>query len=203
MESNNRLLIFDVTNGEIVAGAYIGEKQESVLRVDADSDWEAWLEEFISDHLATGPCTGVGTNSDPRLTDIAARLKLDLQFIDRSPLPAAIAKLYPGRDAIVVAINDQLLFTAIQGDQEKVKELALPSNADDAVKTIQQEIAILREKLTKPVIIATGRATSDLTTDSFSSDLRLALAPITDAIEPELVLIGTRESLIEGGDVAS
>ena len=191
-----RLLIFDLGIGEIVAGAYIDGTQESVLRLDPESEWEAWIEEFISDHLATGRCIGVAATSTSEqstaLKTLAAKLDLDLQFVDHPPLPTAIAKLYPGRDAIVIHVNSELLFTQVRG--KEVKEQRAPLS----VETIQTTVATLREALDNPVVVATGHAMSELAADAASAHLREALTPLTDAIEPELSLIGIHAAHMEG-----
>ncbi len=191
-----RLLIFDLGTSELVAGAYIDEAQESILRLDPMSEWEAWLEEFISDHLATGRCTGIAAASSPEQTtalkSIAAKLGLDLQFVDHPPLPAAAAKLYPGRDAIIVHINSELHFTAIGTSGTKEHKAPL------SVETIEKSIEVMRQELDNPVVIATGHAMSELATDGFSVHLREAIAHLTDAIEPELSLVGIRAALNQG-----
>jgi len=191
-----RLLIFDLGAGEIIAGAYVDDAQESVLRLDPTSEWEAWLEEFISDHLATGRCTGIAAASTPEQTGtlktIATKLGLDLQFVNHSPLPSATAKLYPGRDAIIVDVNSQLLFTAISADGTEEQKVSL------SVDNIQKTLEAMRQELDNPVVIATGHAMSELATDAASAHLRDTLRPLADTIEPELSLIGIRAALTEG-----
>lgn len=191
-----RQLIFDLGKREVVAGAYINEKQESILRLDPDSEWEAWLEEFISDHLATGRCVGVAsaaeTEQAEKLKKVAAKLGLDLQFVDHPPIPMAVSQLFPEREAIVISVDDPVLFTLV--GEKGVKTHEAPLSIESITKTLEK----LRGELGDPVLIATGHAMSELAADPASAHLRDNLQRIVDAIEPELSLIGILNALDHG-----
>jgi hypothetical protein len=216
-----RLLVFDIGDTEIIAGAFVGDQIESVLRVPRDKGWEQWLEEFTTDHLATGPCTAVTSSADTALEKIGAKLKLDIQTVEPSPVVSGANKLHPGRNAIVIDIGSTLRFDAIVDgkvigtivadgippEPPELPESILSTTPEEQMAaghyqrvlgTIERTVRLTRSEVPDGITIATGWATSELAIDPFSTALRTELLGLVVTIEPELRLIGIREALIKG-----
>ncbi|MBS0622667.1 MAG: type III pantothenate kinase [Verrucomicrobia bacterium] len=96
-------LVLNISPQELVVASYIGDRRESLLRVNLAEDWQAWLLEFLFDQKAEAPSQSplqsMAASTHPLLNEPIAQLfrqnDIELTFLTHNNSSIKCEEIYP------------------------------------------------------------------------------------------------------------